>query len=217
MRLSLIPQSPTRRALIAGQENEVLTAAQQRRSSRAADQDAREMFRPEARPRDELVAPHFVQSVLATKTDKPEITTTLDLSLQQILERRVTDYIAQNRQRGIENAAALLIDFQTMEVLADVGSANFSNKEIQGQVDGTRSPRSPGSTLKPFVYALALDQGRIHPLTLLKDAPRSFWRLQPGEFRSGFSRADPRVRRSRAQPQCAGRNSRLGIVAPDSV
>ena len=201
--LSLIPQSPTRRALIAGRENGALTAAQERRSSRANDPDAREMFRPEARPRTELLAPHFVQSVLDSKTNGPEITTTLDLSLQQILERRVTDYIAQNRQRGIENAAALLIDFQTMEVLADVGSANFSSKEIQGQVDGTRRPRSPGSTLKPFVYALALDQGRIHPLSLLKDAPRSFGDYNPENFDRDFLgpiRASDALARSRNVP-----------------
>jgi penicillin-binding protein 1C len=201
--LSLIPQSPTRRALIAGKGNEVLTAAQRRRSARAADQDAREMFRPEARPRTELVAPHFVQGVLARKTNVTEITTTLDLSLQQGLERRVTDYVARNRQRGIENAAALLIDFQSMEVLADVGSANFSNKEIQGQVDGTRRPRSPGSTLKPFVYALALDQGRIHPLSLLKDAPRSFGDYNPENFDREFLgpiRASDALARSRNVP-----------------
>ena len=194
--LSLIPQSPTRRALITGRENELLTAAQQRRF-------AREMFRPEARPRSELVAPHFVQGVLANQTDGAEIATTLDLSLQQILERRVTDYIAQNRQRGIENAAALLIDFQSMEVLADVGSANFSNKEIQGQVDGTRRPRSPGSTLKPLVYALALDQGRIHPLTLLKDAPHAFGDYNPENFDREFLgpiRAADALARSRNVP-----------------
>ncbi len=201
--LSLIPQSPTRRALIVGRENEVLTAAQQRRSSRATHADARELFRPEARPRAELVAPHFVQGVLATKKDQPEITTTLDRSLQRTLERRVTDYIAQNRQRGIENAAAMLIDFETMEILADVGSANFSSKEIQGQVDGTRSPRSPGSTLKPFVYALALDQGRIHPLTLLKDAPRTFGDYNPENFDRDFLgpiRASDALARSRNVP-----------------
>jgi penicillin-binding protein 1C len=194
--LSLIPQSPTRRALISGRENELLTAAQQRRSSS-------EFFRPEARTRTDLLAPHFVQSVLATKSRAPEIRTTLDLSLQQILERRVTDYIAQHRQRGIENASALLIDFQTMEVLADVGSANFWNKEIQGQVDGTRRPRSPGSTLKPFVYALALDQGRIHPLTLLKDAPHSFGDYNPENFDREFLgpiRAADALARSRNVP-----------------
>jgi Membrane carboxypeptidase/penicillin-binding protein PbpC len=52
------------------------------------------------------------------------------------------------------NASALLIDFKTMEVLAQVGSSDFSNVEIHGQVDGTRRPRSPGSTLKPLLYAL---------------------------------------------------------------
>jgi penicillin-binding protein 1C len=197
--LSLIPQSPTRRALIAGRENELLTAAQQRRS-------AGELFRPEARPRTELVAPHFVQGVLANTTGEVDMTTTLDLSLQQVLERRVRDYITQNRQRGIENAAALLIDFKSMEVLADVGSANFSNKEIQGQVDGTRRPRSPGSTLKPFVYALALDQGRIHPLTLLKDAPRAFGDYNPENFDREFLgpiRASDALARSRNVPAVA--------------
>jgi penicillin-binding protein 1C len=192
--LSLIPQSPTRRALIAGRENSALTAAQERRG---------EMFHPEARPRSDLIAPHFVQGVLARQTNGTEVATTLDLSLQRILERRVTDYIAQNRQRAIENASALLIDFQTMEVLADVGSANFSNKEIQGQVDGTRRPRSPGSTLKPFVYALALDQGRIHPLTLLKDAPRSFGDYNPENFDREFLgpiRASDALARSRNVP-----------------
>src|SRR5204863_2745341 len=117
--------------------------------------------------------------------------------------RRVTDYIAQNRQRGIENAAALLIDFQSMEALADVGSANFSNKEIQGQVDGRRRPRSPGSTLKPFVYALALDQGKIHPLTLLKDSPHAFGDYNPENFDREFLgpiRAADALARSRNVP-----------------
>ena len=194
--LSLIPQSPTRRALIAGRENELLTAAQQRRSTG-------EIFRPESRAKTELAAPHFVQGVLANQTKGAEIATTLDLSLQQILERRVADYVVQNRQRGIENAAALLIDFQSMEVLADVGSADFSNKEIQGQVDGTRRPRSPGSTLKPFVYALALDQGRIHPLTLLKDAPHAFGDYNPENFDREFLgpiRAADALARSRNVP-----------------
>lgn len=204
--LSLIPQSPTRRALIAGKENESLTSAQQRRSTRAANSDPRELFRPEARPRQELIAPHFVRGVLAASADGPEIRTTLDLSLQQILERRVADYIAQNRARGIVNASALLIDFKTMEILADVGSANFWNKEIQGQVDGTRRPRSPGSTLKPLVYALALDQGKIHPMSLLKDAPRSFGDYNPENFDREFLgpiRASDALARSRNVPAVA--------------
>jgi penicillin-binding protein 1C len=97
----------------------------------------------------------------------------------------------------------MLIDFQSMEVLAQVGSSDFSKPEIQGQVDGTRRPRSPGSTLKPFVYALALDQGRIHPLSLLKDAPHSFGDYNPENFDRDFLgpiRASDALARSRNVP-----------------
>jgi penicillin-binding protein 1C len=205
--LSVIPQSPSRRALVVGRENAALTAAQKRWSTRAGEHETRElsqeMFRAEARARVGFSAPHFVQNVLEPKSGGAEIITTLDLSLQQILERRVTNYITQNRPRGIENAAALLIDFGTMEVLAQVGSANFSDTKIQGQVDGTRRPRSPGSTLKPFVYALALEQGRIHPLSLLKDAPRTFGDYNPENFDREFLgpiRACDALARSRNVP-----------------
>jgi len=202
--LSVIPQSPTRRALIAGGENDRVTNAQQRWYSRTNPQEAPALtFRAEARTRRQLTAPHFVEQVLESKTAATEMVTTLDLSLQQILEKRVTDYIAQNRERGIENAAALLIDFKSMEVLAQIGSSDFSKMEIQGQVDGTRRPRSPGSTLKPFVYALALDQGQIHPLTLLKDAPHTFGDYNPENFDRDFVgpiRAADALARSRNVP-----------------
>jgi penicillin-binding protein 1C len=202
--LSVIPQSPTRRALVAGGENERVTNAQERWYLRSNTKEIPALtFRAEARTRRQLTAPHFVQQVLESRTTQTELVTTLDLSLQQILERRVNDYIAQNRQRGIENAAALLIDFRTMEVLAKIGSSDFSKPEIQGQVDGTRRPRSPGSTLKPFVYALALDQGKIHPLTLLKDAPRAFGDYNPENFDREFLgpiRASDALARSRNVP-----------------
>ena len=186
--LSVIPQSPTRRALVAGGENERVTNAQQRWYSRSMTKETPALtFRAEARTRRQLTAPHFVQQILETRTAATEIATTLDLSLQQMLEKRVNDYITQNRDRGIVNASALLIDFKTMEVLAQIGSSDFANTDIHGQVDGTRRPRSPGSTLKPFVYALALDQGKIHPLSLLKDAPhnRPVRRLDEGRLSWG--------------------------------
>jgi penicillin-binding protein 1C len=202
--LSVIPQSPTRRALIAGGENERVTNAQQRWYSRSTTTEMPALtFRAEARTRRQLIAPHFVQQVLESPTATTERITTVDLSLQQMLEKRMTDYIAQNRDRGIENAAALLIDFKTMEVLAQIGSSDFSNATIQGQVDGTRRPRSPGSTLKPFVYALALDQGKIHPLTLLKDAPHTFGDYNPENFDREFLgpiRAADALARSRNVP-----------------
>ena len=90
-----------------------------------------------------------------------------------------------------------------MDVVAQVGSADFNNAAIDGQVDGTRSPRSPGSTLKPFVYALALEQGLIHPLSILADAPRSFGDYNPENFDREFLgpiRACDALARSRNVP-----------------
>ena len=203
--LSVIPQSPTRRALYANRDNRSLNAAQDNWYDRArpdAQNSARE-FSARAEMERTFLAPHFVQQVLATEKGRDGIVTTLDLQKQQLIERRITDYIHGNRNRGIQNAAALLVDVRTMDVLAQVGSADFFNGEIQGQVDGTRSPRSPGSTLKPFIYALALDQGLIHPLSILADAPRSFGDYNPENFDREFLgpiRASDALARSRNLP-----------------
>src|SRR5258705_11734265 len=77
-------------------------------------------------------------------------------------------------------------DSRPMETRAAVGSAGFFDSSIEGQVDGTDSKRSPGSTLKPLLYALAIDQGVIHPLTVLKDAPASFGGFSPENFDGRF-------------------------------
>ncbi len=185
--LSVIPQSPARRALRIARANPALAPARDRLLARLTGQDdaTQKEFAAEAVPRRSLLAPHFTTQVLG-QTHNREIQTTLDLDLQRLVERRIASYVNANHARGIHNAAAMLVDFRSMEVLAQVGSADFSNAAIGGQVDGTRSPRSPGSTLKPFVYALALDQGLIHPLTMLKDAPRSFGAFDPENFDREF-------------------------------
>jgi penicillin-binding protein 1C len=209
--LSVIPQSPTRRAMLVDRDNPALNSALSRFGKRddrlPHSQDdsvalARE-FRPRALGEHKLLAPHFVQQVLAAEKGRDEIVTTLDLPKQQLIERRIADYVRTNRGRGIQNGAALLVDTRSMDVLARVGSADFFNAEIHGQVDGTRSPRSPGSTLKPFVYALALQQGLIHPLSILSDAPRSFADYNPENFDREFVgpiRASDALARSRNLP-----------------
>lgn len=249
--LSVIPQSPSRRALHADRDNRSVNLAQSnwydrnvaqasglwglRASSLRSESSRRDArsphsqdgcvtlsmreFRPRMQTERKFFAPHFVQEVLEMvgtprcsesfrrspqRADPTtEMITTLDLEKQQLIERRVTDYVANNRNRGIENAAVFLVDTRTMDVLAQVGSADFCKAEINGQVDGTRSPRSPGSTLKPFVYALALEQGLIHPLSILADAPRSFGEYNPENFDREFLgpiRACDALARSRNVP-----------------
>src|SRR5947209_12321456 len=206
--LSVIPQSPTRRTLHADRDNRSLNAAQGNwydRTNADEKSSARE-FSARADTDRIFFAPHFVQQVLNSGNGRDTIATTLDLEKQQLLERRITDYIRANRNRGFQNATAMLVDARNMDVLAQVGSAEFFSAKIEGQVDGTRSPRSPGSTLKPFVYALAMDQGLIHPLSIVADAPRSFGDYNPENFDRDFLgpiRACDALARSRNLPAVA--------------
>lgn len=121
---------------------------------------------------------HLVQEMLS-KSDKKTINTTIDLNLQKQIEKHVNSYILQKKRYGINNAAVLLVDSENMNVLVSIGSKDFFDNEIQGQVNGVKAPRSPGSALKPFIYALALDQGLIHSKTILKDIPKSFGIYNP--------------------------------------
>ncbi len=133
-----------------------------------------------------FIAPHFTLDILANN-DSPVIYTTIDKSLQTILEKQVQLYVNDQKKYGINNAAVMLVDFTTMEVLASVGSSNFFNNDICGQINGVKSSRSPGSSLKPFVYALSFDQSLIHPLTLLKDTPTYYDNYKPENFDSRFA------------------------------
>jgi penicillin-binding protein 1C len=135
-------------------------------------------------------APHFVEQVLAERRldgdDEMRVKTTLDLGLQHSLERQVKQYIAHAGERGIRNAAALLIDTRDMGIKAMVGSADYFDPAIFGQVNGTQAKRSPGSTLKPFIYALGFDQGILHPETVLRDVPSAFGPYTPENFDGRF-------------------------------
>ena len=132
-------------------------------------------------------APHFVDAVLRNHSKaSPRIDTTLDSRLQRLVERQIERYLTQYGDKGIENVAALLVDPRDVSVKAWVGSADYWNKSIDGQVNGVLAKRSPGSALKPFVYALGLDEGVLHPQTILRDEPTSFGPFTPENFDGRF-------------------------------
>ncbi|NKJ23674.1 penicillin-binding protein 1C [Dyella sp. SG609] len=136
-------------------------------------------------------APHAVEQLLnarrleAGNTDS-RVASTLDLDLQHDLERQVARYIERNQSRGVRNAAAILVDTRDMAIKAMIGSAGYGDAAIHGQVNGTQAKRSPGSTLKPFIYALGFDQGVLHPQTVLRDVPTSFGPYTPENFDGHF-------------------------------
>jgi penicillin-binding protein 1C len=123
-----------------------------------------------------LLAEHLHED----RPDARRIVTTLDAGLQHALEARVSDYLAHLPERT--SAALLVVDNATLEARAYVGSAAFGDEARLGHVDMVRAWRSPGSTLKPFLYGLALDDGLIDSESLLIDAPQSFGSYRPGNF-----------------------------------
>lgn len=120
-----------------------------------------------------FLAPHYVEQVL-THHSADFIKGTLNLPLQAIVEKITGQYLEQQGQYQVHNAAVMLLDTRDMGIKALMGSADYFNRNICGHINGTKVKRSPGSTLKPFIYALALDQGLIHPFTVLNDAPCNF-------------------------------------------
>jgi penicillin-binding protein 1C len=203
--LAVIPQDPTRRlqggADAPGVIGARLTVSRNRlfarwKAHRPQDAALQPLFALplRLRPLSQLPfeAPHAVDQVLAqrrivtTQEQDSRVVTTLDLDLQHVLERQVSRYIERNDARGIRNAAAVLIDTRDMGIKALIGSADYANAVIQGQVNGTLAKRSPGSTLKPFIYGLGFDQGVLHPQTVLRDVPTAFGPYAPENFDGHF-------------------------------
>ena len=195
--LAVIPQRPAGRAGRSAGTGDVLAARDQ--LGRAwlqahpahgdrADAERRQVELPiVARPDYTLPwkAPHFVDALLANGSPGGRIDTTLDSGLQRVLETQVRQFIAERGENGLRNAAAVLVDTRDMGVKAWVGAADYWNAR-DGQVNGVLAKRSPGSALKPFIYALALDQGVLHPRTMLRDAPSAFGPFTPENFDGRF-------------------------------
>lgn len=129
------------------------------------------------------LAPLFSRRMLAGRRSE-KIVTTLDASLQRQLEELALNWKSRLPPRS--SLAMIVVDHTTMKVRSWVGSVDISDDSRFGHVDMVTAVRSPGSVLKPFIYGLAMDEGLIHPASLLQDVPRRFSDYRPGNFDSGF-------------------------------
>ncbi|MHB1306768.1 MAG: penicillin-binding protein 1C [Limisphaerales bacterium] len=128
-------------------------------------------------PRRTFLAPHFVDLLLETRGEQLDrvvepVRTTLDLSLNRFAEEALRRQLARLRESAVRDGAIVVLDNRGGEVLALVGSGDYFSPGA-GQVNGTRAPRSAGSTLKPFTYLLAFEQG-ASPATVVADVPTAF-------------------------------------------
>ena len=132
-------------------------------------------------------APHLSRMLVkdAALTTDGRIYTTIDMKVQETAVRILREYLGKPSFQGSHSAgtgAIVVMDTQSREVLAMVGSHDFFDQRALGQINGTLAPRSPGSALKPFVYALAMEQGLITPETLLFDVPVSYAGYEPVNY-----------------------------------
>lgn len=188
--LAVIPQNPTVRARFdANLQNARLLLMRQWRAQYPDDKRTLSLidlpvsaFKREDLP---FTAPHYTD-ILLKRDNAAQVDGTLDLELQQTVENIIARFVKERTPLGVHNAAAILVDTRDMGVKALVGSVDYWNNDIHGQVNGATARRSPGSTIKPFLYALAIDQGVIHPMTMLKDAPSAYGAFQPENFDGRF-------------------------------
>jgi penicillin-binding protein 1C len=136
-----------------------------------------------------ILAPHSADQAVANVKDTPVIALTLDSSLQKVLEALARD---RALALGPEISVAIVaVDNASGDVLAHVGSPDYFDERRAGQVDMTRAVRSPGSTLKPFIYGLAFEDGFVHPESLIDDRPTRFGSYAPENFDMTFQGTVP--------------------------
>ncbi|ARB30923.1 peptidoglycan glycosyltransferase PbpC [Pseudomonas tolaasii] len=143
-----------------------------------------------------LLAPRLEPSLaplLARRLNRPDSPPLIRTTLDATLQRRLEDLLLGWRARLPEHtsAAILVVEEESMAVRAYLGSVDINDAKRFGHVDMVSALRSPGSTLKPFLYGMALDDGLIHSESLLQDVPRRYGDYRPGNFSMGFTGAVP--------------------------
>jgi penicillin-binding protein 1C len=189
--LVALPQSPeTRRPdrfpEIARKARERVLARVEAAGLATADEvaAAREEPVPTARKPFPNLAPHTAEQVVAEAPEQRSQRLTIDARWQASLEQLARERaIGQGPQLSI---AIMVADNETGEIRASVGGVDYFDAGRAGSLDLTQALRSPGSALKPFIYALAFDNGLAHPETMLEDRPTRYGLYVPENFDLGF-------------------------------
>ncbi|MEN8142870.1 MAG: penicillin-binding protein 1C [Thermodesulfobacteriota bacterium] len=132
-----------------------------------------------------MLAPLLARRFKKAARETGVLVTTIDANIQYYLEKKLASYISSFPEQT--SSAILVVDNKTLEVKAYLGSADFENNQRFGHIDMVRAVRSPGSTLKPFLYGMAVDDGLIHSESLLIDAPQDFSGYRPSNFSDYFN------------------------------
>lgn len=130
-------------------------------------------------------APHFCDYV-RTKFHGSRITSTLDLDVQREAESVLQAQLAKLAPQGVTNGSLVVIDNASGDILAMVGSSDYASEANHGQVNGATASRSPGSALKPLIYAYAYQSGNLLPSTMLYDVPQQYVNYEPENFDRTF-------------------------------
>lgn len=187
--LSIIPNRPNSLAL--GKDNEIVVRQRNKWLSRFLQAN---LF-PKSVIRDALaeplsawrhpapaMAPQFALRMRQSYRDSLQLRTSLDYTIQKNAENIVANYVNRLKLHNINNAAVLIVDNRTHEVVSYIGSSDFNDSAHFGQVDGVCAVRSPGSTLKPLLYGLCIDKGLITPKTMIADVPTSLKGYAPENY-----------------------------------
>jgi penicillin-binding protein 1C len=192
--LVALPQSPEARrpdrssAAARAARDRVLDRVAARGVISAADAAAakREPV-PEARLAFPALAAHAAEEAIAADGQAKIIKLSIDARLQAKLETLAKENVARLGPKL--SAAIVVLDNASGEIRARVGSPDHDDSSRDGAIDMSRSPRSPGSALKPFIYALAFEQGLAHPETRLFDRPMRYGAYAPENFNLGYEGA----------------------------